>query len=536
MAAKKNSKNENNEKRVPIVSILGHVDHGKTTILDKIRATSVQLGEAGGITQKISVFTVPVNNNQDNLVTFIDTPGHEAFDLMRLRGGSIADIVLLIVAADDSVKPQTKESIEIIKNSPAKPIVVINKIDLPNVNVDKVKRDVTNEGLVLEGFGGNIPVVEVSGAKGTGIETLLETIATVAEIEGLLERGTLPEHATGKGYVLESVKDKSKGFVASVVNVLGEFQKGDWLVYRKGTEVIHEKIKGFISEENSNIEMFAQGHGGKILGLSSAIELGTEVYVTDDNSRKSLKELFDAVEVKEKEAESQIEEEALEGEDADNALLTAMFSEIQTEEDEKKKLNVIIRSSSEGSLEAIKKSLERLDVEGHKVNIIDAGIGDVSANDIDQASITKAIVLAFEVSVNNDVLAMAKDKKVLLRQYEIIYKLSEEVSDALTLLATPQEVEEDLGSADIKAIFVLSDGSKVLGGRVKEGVIKRNEKCYIVRDDEILGEARIKTLKHGKNEINEAQKGSDFGAILDVNVEAKEGDEIHCFKVVKMTF
>lgn len=524
-----NSNTLTEKRRVPVVSILGHVDHGKTTILDKIRQTDVQLGEAGGITQKISVFTVDVPTK--GLITFVDTPGHEAFDLMRTRGGTIADIVLLIVAANDGVKPQTKESIEIIKNSKAKPIVVINKIDLPNIDLESVKRELVAAGLQVEGLGGTVPVVGVSGKTGEGIPELLDMIMTVAEVEGLIERGELPNHASGRGYVLESVKDQARGYVSSVVTVQGKFNRGDTLIYRKGDSVITEKIKGFISEEGVNLDSFNEGYGGRILGLSAPIDLGTEIYVTAETDKRALAELSKLI-VMEQKSKDVAEEET------SDDILAKMFGGAVTEttEGDKKNLNVVLKSSSEGSLEAIKKSLSKVDVDGNKVNLILADIGDITSNDIDKASVTKSILLAFEVSINPDAAALAKDRKVLIRQYSIIYKIVEEVTDALTMLTTPQETEEDLGEADVKAIFVLSNGKKIIGGRVKTGMMKRNASCYIVRNDDIIGQGKITSLRTNKSEINEAQKGVDFGAMIDPEVDAKEGDEIHCFKVVKMSF
>jgi translation initiation factor IF-2 len=516
------------KRRVPIVSILGHVDHGKTTILDLIRKTEVQLKEAGGITQKISVFTVDVPDR--GLITFVDTPGHEAFDLMRTRGGTIADIVLLIVAANDGVKPQTKESIEIIKNSKAKPIVVINKIDLPNIDIESVKRQVVAAGLQVEGLGGDVPVVGVSAKTGEGIDKLLDMIMTVAEIEGLIDRGELPAHSSGRGYVLESVKDNARGFVSSVVTVQGSFNKGDILAYRKGDQVVTEKIKGFISEEGANLDGFKEGYGGRILGLSAPIDLGTEVYVTSESDKKSLAELSDLIIIE------QAAKEIVEEETSDDILAKMFGNAVEETTDEKKNLNVVVKASSEGALEAIKKSLARVDVDGNKVNILRADIGEITSNDVDKASVTKSIMLAFEVGINPDAVALAKERKVLIRQYSIIYKIVEEVTDALTLIATPQETEEDLGQAEVKAIFVLSNGKKILGGRVKTGMLKRNASCYVVRDDEIIGTGRITSLRTNKSEINEATKGVDFGAMIDPEVDAKEGDEIHCFKIVKVTF
>ena len=274
------------QSRIPIVAILGHVDHGKTTILDYIRKTNVQSCEAGGITQKISVFTVAIDNDPSKRITFIDTPGHEAFDLMRVRGGSIADIVLLVVAANDGVKPQTVESIDIIKHSSAKPIVVINKVDLPDVDIAKVKRDIVNEGLLLEGMGGNIPVIEVSGKTGKGIPELLDLITLVAEVEGLPDRGELPNGVVAKAFVLESVRDKTRGNISSIVLVSGNLCKGSWLGYSNDGKVVVERIKGVISEDGKNICDLQCGCGGKIIGISNLIPVGSEVYILEENEPK----------------------------------------------------------------------------------------------------------------------------------------------------------------------------------------------------------------------------------------------------------
>jgi translation initiation factor IF-2 len=284
----------------------------------------------GGITQKVSVFTVDVSEGKR--ITFIDTPGHEAFDLMR-TGGSIADIVLLVVAADAGVKPQTKESIEIIKNSDAKPIVVINKVDLPDVQLDKVKREIVSNGLQIEGLGGKVPVIEVSGKTGKGIPELLELILLVAEVEGVKGGEGLPEGVLGKAYVLESVKDKFKGNTSSVTLVQGGICQGDWLGYRVGEEFVLEKVKGMVTEEGGSFCVLDCGWGGKIIGISHLLELGTVVYALKNKDEKLLKSLFSQKKKEEKE-EVTMEE----------------FFTIKEEGDDTKSLNVIVKSSSEGSL------------------------------------------------------------------------------------------------------------------------------------------------------------------------------------------
>ena len=500
--------------RVPIVTILGHVDHGKTTILDNIRKSNVQSCEAGGITQKVSAFTVNVKD--DKKITFIDTPGHEAFDLMRSRGGSIADIVLLIVAADDGVQPQTKESIEIINRSTAKPIVVINKCDLPDVDIPKVKRELVSNGIQVEGLGGNVPVIEVSGKTGKNISELLDLILLVAEVEGLQEREELPKGILGKAFVLESIKDRSKGNVSTLALTQGHICEGDLFGYRMGKEYFIEKVKGVISEDNSNLCLLDCGCGGKILGVSNLLELGTEVFVLENKDEKLLKSMY-----KEVSAESLTED----------ASFDDFFGDEQVSKD--KLFNVIVKSSSEGSLEALKNALNKVEEEGYSVNIIQSGVGNITLQDVEMGSVSKAIVLGFEVGMESGVNEYAKKNKILVRTYDIIYKLLEEVNDVISMMSLPQDAEEEIGKAKVKAIFVLSDGSKVFGSKVENGIMKRDCRCDIVRNDEIIGNAKIKSLRINKDIVTEAKSGFECGIQFDSNIEAREGDEIYCFKVVK---
>jgi translation initiation factor IF-2 len=517
------------QSRIPIVAILGHVDHGKTTILDSIRKANVQSREVGGITQKISAFTVDVKGKK---ITFIDTPGHEAFDLMRTRGGSIADIVLLIVAADDSVKPQTEESIEIINKSDAKPIVVINKVDLPNINVEKVKRDVANKGISVEGMGGKVPVALVSGKNGTGIEELLETILLVAEIEGVKQRPELPAGVGARAYVLETVKEMARGNVSSIVVAQGKIRRGDLIGYKSGDDFVIEKVKGFISEDGEQIEELDTGYGGRVIGLSSLIDLGAEIFVVEKKDEKLLAGMYkDEIVVKEELPIAEADVPPAEGEAAPAQDLSFLFGEAKSEE--KKTLKVIIRASAEGALEAIIKSLSKIDSEGYTVEVINSKVGDISMSDVETAEVTKAIILGFEVSADRKVMEMAQKKRVLVRTYDIVYKLIDEISEAIASLAEPKETEEEIGQAEVRALFTLSDGSLVIGCRVKEGVVKKGGKCYIVRGDDIISEGRITSLRTQKDTINEAKTGQEFGAIFDSKVEAEVGDTLYCYKVIK---
>ncbi|MCC7290140.1 translation initiation factor IF-2 [bacterium] len=502
--------------RIPIVTILGHVDHGKTTLLDYIRGANVVDSEAGGITQRVSVFTVDVKDGHK--VTFIDTPGHEAFDLMRSRGGSIADIVLLIVAADDGVMPQTEESIEIIKNSNAKPIVVINKVDLPGIDIEKIKRDVTNKGIFVEGMGGQVPVVQISAKTGQNVDMLLETISLVAQVEGLIERPDLPNGLVGKAFVLESVKDKNKGKVSTVIMTHGELSRGMWLGYVSKGKTYSEKVKGLISENDENLELLAEGMGGKILGLSELMELGSEIFVTTEK--------------KERKIEAVIAQENLENIEESNAVdLAALFG--QAVKEEEKTLKVVVKASSEGSLEALRKTLSKVDEDGYKVEIVQDGLGDITQKDLEMAEVTKSIILGFEVKIEKGVADLAIKKRILIKTYDLVYKLVEEISDAIVALSSPQESEEEIGSATVKAIFTLSNGTTVIGCQVASGVVKKGGKAYIVRGDDIIGEGKIESLRHEKETINEAKKGVECGVIVSNKIEAIVGDTLYCYKVIK---
>ncbi len=527
--AKKQKNVNNSGQRIPVVTILGHVDHGKTTLLDKIRGSDVQSGEHGGITQKIAVYTVQTKDSME--ITFIDTPGHEAFDLMRIRGGGVANIVLLIVAGNDGVKPQTVESIKIINESKSKPIVVITKIDLPDVDTEAIKRDLANNGLVVESMGGDAPVVEVSAKTGEGIDELLSAILLLNEMEGP-ERGDLPDNVKAKLTVLETVKDKSRGFVSSVIVSAGEVSVGDWVVYLKDGDVVVERIKGFLSEDGETLKQLRAGFGGRIIGLSNPWALGSDVYVVTSNKKRLVREVGALLK-----QETETDEFAREDDSSndmsnisDEDLLASMFEE----EEPDSELNIVLKAPSQGSLEALVNAVDGLEVEGVKVRIQSSGVGDVTMGDVETASLTKALLIAFDVKQETGVERMAKSKKVLIKDYHVIYKVVDEILEVLAMMATPDEIEEELGSATILQIFTLSDGKQVLGGRVDSGIVKKGAKVYVVRGDEILTEATIVSLKHAKNEIKEAGKDMTFGAILSTPaVDAAEGDLIHCFVVKK---
>ncbi len=505
---------------IPIVAILGHVDHGKTSILDYIRKSNVQNCEAGGITQKISVFTVSLGEDKSKSITFIDTPGHEAFDFMRLRGGSVTDIVVLVVAANDGVKPQTIESIKIIKDSTAKPIVVINKVDLPDIDIAKIKRDLVNQGLLLEGMGGDIPVIEISAKTGKGIAEFLDLIFLVADVEGLQDRGELPKGVVAKAFVLESVKDQSRGNISTVVLISGNLCKGSWLGFKSNDGIQIERVKGIISEDGKNFCDLLCGCGGRIIGVSQLVTVGSEIYILEKNDKVLLNNMYAK---EEKDEEKPLIEEDIFGE---------LFNS-QGEGDINNCLNVIVKSSSEGSLQALEKSLSKLEKDGYSIKIVSSAVGDINQKDVELAKLSKSILLGFEVVTTKGVEDIAKKSGVLLRIYSVIYKLLEEVEDALEMLASPEETEEEIGNAVVKMLITLNNSSVVLGSRVKDGILKRDCKVYIVRDDEIIGEGIIKSLRKNKDTVTEVKQGEECGVVLNIDVNAQEGDMIYCYKSVK---
>jgi translation initiation factor IF-2 len=291
-----------------------------------------------------------------------------------------------------------------------------------------------------------------------------------------------------------------------------------------------------VSEEGENMGEFDTGSGGKIIGLSNLLDLGSEVYVLEESEKKILERMAKEQKEKEEEEKQKKEVEPKEGgevDEVDDELAAFFETDEEEEKEEIKEFSIILKSSSEGSLEALKNSLDKLNIEGAELRIIDSGVGNISIKDVERAEIANAIILGFEVDTEKGVPDLAKKSKVLVRTYDIIYKLVEEMSDALNMLSMPEETEEEIGNAIIKAIFTLSDGQTVLGNRVEEGKLKRDCKVYIVRDDEILNEGKIKSLRINKNDVNEATKGMDCGVILDTKVEAQEGDEIYCYKVVR---
>ncbi len=535
MAAAKKQKRQELPYRPPIVALLGHVDHGKTTILDNIRTSSVQAGEEGGITQGISVYSIERNGKA---ITFVDTPGHEAFDLMRKRGGLVADIVLLIVGANDGVKPQTKESIDIIKESGKPCIAVLNKVDISGVDIEKVKRDLSTEGIVVESMGGDVPCVEVSGKTGKGIPDLLEMIQLVAEISQISAKEP-PQQTVGEAVVLESQKDKSRGNVSTIVVTAGKFVRGSRIAYvaEGGRQVQVEKIKGCMNDVGDAVDVLSQGYGGEVIGLKSLVPLGDVIYSVTEEGPELKKLLIDTPpEEIGTEIEIDVPADTEPTEPAEPVTGGDLLSMLLTSQDEKTEemnaLRIVVKTNTQGTCDAIMKSLHKSIKDGI-VDVVRAEVGNITVNDVEFAANLGAIVVGFRVDVDPVAEEVAGKRKLLAKVYQIIYELVDEVNEAAADIQLPDESEEVIGQGRIKKIFILSNGSKVLGTRVDSGEIKQGNRCRISREGDIIADTKIVTMRCEKESIHEAGKGMECGLFLDGDVDAQEGDTVECYRIVK---
>lgn len=523
----------NKNSNPPVITILGHVDHGKTTLLDTIRKSSVAATEAGGITQKISVFSVDTGNGK--IKTFVDTPGHEAFGNMRRRGGEVADIVLLIISADDGIMPQTKESIEIIKESKLIPIVVITKVDILRDSIDTIKRELSYTGLLVEGYGGDVPVVEVSAITGEGIDKLLELIDIVWEMNS--EKNSKDILGFNYGKVVESFKDKHLGNCSIFIMTEGTATKADRIAYRDENGCIFsDSIKVFLGLDGKRTDSISSGEGSTVTGVSKLIEPNSIImfYTKDEkNFKESLSKLEESLGVEFKESVSC----------ETNTITKTEFGTIEElselldpGKDQKKVLHLLLKASSQGALEAMEGVISKLGSEMVDLNIVKATVGDIVASDLEVARVKRCIVLGFDVNISGSVKELFKKAKVPAKTYKILYEIVDDVKDLVESMELGKEIEEDLGSAIVKQIFTLSNGTKVIGARVKEGLFKKNEKIHLVRADELIASGRCVSLKINKSEVKEVTNGNDFGAIIEFNekaVEVLEGDELYCYKIVK---
>ena len=495
--------------RPPVVTIMGHVDHGKTTLLDAIRKTNVAEGEAGGITQAISAYQVKYN---DKLITFIDTPGHAAFTEMRARGASITDIVIIIVAADDGVMPQTREAIDHAKAAGVPIIVAINKMDKPGANPDKVMNDMAEAGLMPEEWGGDIIFTKLSAVTGEGIGELLENILLIAEVNNY--RANPNRYAMGT--VVESKLDKHVGPIVTVLVQNGTLRLGDPIVV--GTAF--GKIRTLRNDKGEEITKALPSQPVEITGLNEVPSAGDRfmTFASEKEAKNIASERKEQARARENKAKSAVS-------------LDDLFAKIG---EGLKEINVIIKADVNGSAEAVKNSLQKIEVDGVKINVIRSSVGGITESDIVLAKASNAIIIGFNVRPSKGIQDKAKDEGVEIRFYNIIYKAVEEMEAAMKGMLDPEYEEKILGTADIRQIFKFSKVGNIAGCSVSDGVIKRDAQARIIRDGVVIYDGKIGSLQREKDSVKEVKKGYECGITIDGFNDIKTGDTIEAYEMVEV--
>jgi translation initiation factor IF-2 len=494
-------------KRSPIITIMGHVDHGKTTLLDAIRHTRVVAGEAGGITQHIGAYQV---DWQGEKITFIDTPGHAAFTEMRARGAKVTDIVILVVAADDGVKPQTIEALEHAKAAKVPIIVAVNKIDKPGVNPDNVMSELSNYDLVPEAWGGKTPYVMLSALKKQGIDELLDVILLLAEIEELKAN---PKRLA-RGTVIEAYLDKGRGPVATLIVENGTLRVGDSMVVGN----TYAKVRTMNDDLHRRLNEVLPGTPVEITGLDEVPQAGDIFMVFGD----------------EKLARQTAEARAAKARDLVNKSTKAqsldkMFTEKESEE---KVLNLVLKADVQGSIEALKGMLEKIDIQGFHVNIVRSGVGAISENDITLASASSAIVIGFNVRPTAAVKQIAESQGVEIRLYNIVYRITEDIEKALKGMLEPTYEEQVIGQASVRQLFKISKIGTIAGCMVTDGIVKRDSMVTVIREGIVVYKGKLSSLKRGKDDIKEVKQGFECGLSIENYNDIKEDDVLE-FSVMK---
>ena len=499
---------ENLQPRPPVVTVMGHVDHGKTSLLDAIRRTDVAAGESGGITQHIGAYQITTANK--NVITFIDTPGHEAFTEMRSRGANITDIVVLVVAADDSVMAQTVEAINHAKASGCPVIVAVNKCDKPEADPQRVRNDLLQQEIVTEDFGGDVLCVDVSAHTGLGLDKLEEAIMLQSE---LLELRANPDR-NAEGVVIESKVERGRGSVATLLVQRGTLQQGDIFVI--GAE--SGRVRALLDDRGQKLKEAKPGQPVEILGLNGTPMAGDSCVVVESEAR--------AREIAEYRTRRNKDHDAARGA---RGSVEQMLSAIAAGEAEE--LPVVIKTDVHGSLEAIRVALEKLGTEQVKVRILSSGVGALSESDISLATASNALVIGFNVRAIPQARDLAKRDGVEIRYHSIIYELIDEVKAAMGGLLSPDTQEDFIGYAEIRQVFGVSKVGKVAGCMVTEGVIKRGCKVRLLRDNVVIHEGALKTLKRFKDEVKEVREGFECGMGFENYSDIQEKDMIECFEI-----
>lgn len=505
---------ENLKPRAPVVTIMGHVDHGKTSLLDAMRQTDVVSGEAGGITQHIGAYQVTTQSG--NKITFLDTPGHAAFTEMRARGANVTDIVVIVVSAEDSIMPQTIEAISHAKAAGVPIIVAVNKIDLPGANPSKVKQDLLQHEIVVEEMGGETQAVEVSAKKKTNLDKLEEAIMLQAEI---LELKANPDREA-HGAVIESKMEKGRGSVSTVLIQKGTLRIGD--VFVAGAE--YGKVRAIINDHGKNIQTATPGMPVEVLGLNGTPDAGDIFTVVEDEAKA--KEISDYRQRKKREMQA-IKD--VKGRTTMEDLL------LRKAEGEKTVLPVIIKADVHGSVEAIAGSLQKMATEntGVAVQVLHSGVGGITESDVTLARASKALIIGFNVRANAQARDLAAREGVDMRYYNIIYNVIDDAKAILTGMLSPTKREEYLGQAQVREVFNITKVGKIAGCIISIGMVKRGAKVRLLRDDVVIHEGTLKTLKRFKDEVKEVKEGTECGMAFQDYDDLKVNDVIECFQVVE---
>lgn len=500
--------------RPPVVTIMGHVDHGKTSLLDAMRETDVVAGEAGGITQHIGAYQV--NMKSGDKITFLDTPGHAAFTEMRARGANVTDIVVIVVAADDSIMPQTIEAISHAKAAEVPIIIAINKIDLPNADTMRVKTELLQHEVIVEEMSGDVQCVEISAKQKMNLDKLEEAILLQAEV---LELKANPDREA-HGIIVESKLEKGRGSVATILVQKGTLRVGD--IFVAGAEI--GKVRALINDRGENVKEAIPGQPVEVLGLNGTPDAGDSLDVVPDEAK--------AREVSEYRQDKRKKDQALK---AVKGRTTIEQLVAQKEAGEATSLPIIIRADVHGSLEAISGSLDKMveENEGIAVQVLHTGVGGITESDVTLAGASNGVIVGFNVRANAQARDLAQKNGVDIRYYNVIYDVIDDAKAILSGMLSPDEREEYLGQAEIKQVFNITKVGKVAGCMVTLGNVKRGAKVRLLRDDVVIHEGMLKTLKRHQDEVKEVKEGMECGMAFETYDDIKEGDIIECFEVIE---
>ena len=499
------------KKRPPVVCVMGHVDHGKTSLLDAIRKTSVTDREAGGITQRIGAYMVSVN---DQKITFLDTPGHEAFTAMRMRGANSTDIAVLVVAADDGVMPQTIEAINHAKAAEVEIIVAVNKIDKPNANIDRVKQELMEYELVPEEWGGSTIFCPVSAHTKEGIDNLLEMIILTSEILELKAN----KNRSARGIVIEAQLDKGRGSVATVLVQKGTLKVGDYVA----VGAVHGKVRAMFDDKHRSVKEALPSTPVEILGLNGVPESG-EIFMTTANEKEA-RQISDAFIDRGK--------ERLIADTKSRMSLDDLYNKIQ--EGNVKDLNLIIKADVQGSVEAVKASLLKLSNEEVAVKCIHSGVGAINESDVILASASNAIIIGFNIRPDNQAKDVADREKVDIRLYRVIYNAIEDIESAMKGMLDPIYEEKIIGHAEVRQTYKASGVGTIAGSYVLDGVIQRNATVRVTREGEQIFEGPLASLKRFKDDVKEVKSGFECGIVLEDFNDVKVEDQIEAYIMVEV--